>query len=276
MVLDRGYVIRRLTELGIRPSKRLGQSFLVSAPPVAAIVDAARRLEPSIIVEIGAGLGALTLELARIARVIAVEVDGRLADALRKSTADRAEIDVMHADIRNVELPALIGDGSAVVVGSIPYRITADILRWLVRARGDVDGAVLLTQIEAARKILRSPGRDGSALGVFVQAYAETVSILDVGRSCFHPVPEVDSLIWGITWRDAPAFRVAEESFFEVVRALYGARRKMVRSALRSLGEAERIDAALDSAAIDPQRRGETLGMEELERLAAAWASAGG
>ncbi|UCF10717.1 MAG: ribosomal RNA small subunit methyltransferase A [Candidatus Bipolaricaulota bacterium] len=269
---DRSAITRRLRELGVRPSKRLGQNFLHCEHVIAAMVDAARSFEPETVIEIGPGLGALTHGLAEVsARVVAVEIDGRLAEELSAATADRASIQVIRGDIRDVRIAAFTGGAQAVVVGSIPYRISADILRWLVRSREAVRGAVLLTQREVAQKILDSPGRRGSALGVFVQAYACPEALQAVPRHCFCPVPEVDSLLWRMTWREVPAFTASEERFFALVRALYGSRRKMLRAALQPARGAGHVAEALSAAGIDGERRGETLTLTELDRLAVAW-----
>jgi 16S rRNA (adenine1518-N6/adenine1519-N6)-dimethyltransferase len=255
-----------LRQLGVRPSKRLGQSFLVDPGVVQAFADAARAFAPQHIVEIGPGLGAVTEALALVVpRLTAIEVDGRLAQRLAEAFADRPSVQVLHEDVLD---HSFSGDEDILVVGSIPYAITGRILQHLVEGRSGLVGAVLLTQREVAEKIAASPGPDGSALGVLVRAYADVERIRRVSRGCFFPEPDVDSALWTVCFLEAPRFSADAETFFAVVRAIYGARRKMLRSALR--GFAARTDArrALELAEIDPTDRGETLGFDALDRLA--------
>jgi len=268
---DPSVVGRILRSAGIRPSRRLGQNFLVSRRVVERIVDAAGDAHPDLIVEIGAGLGTVTRTLAQVApRVVAVEVDRRLAGLLEENVADLKGVAVVRDDILKLELAPLAAGGTLWVVGSIPYRISSEILLWLVRQRYHAQGAILLTQQEVASKVQASPGPGGTALGVYVRAYAEAESLAEVPRGCFRPVPEVDSLLWRLTWRERPAFAADEDSFFQLVRTLYGVRRKMLRRALRLILPEEAVGLVLEAAGIDGRVRGETLGFAELDRLAGA------
>lgn len=264
----------RLDAAGVRPRKSLGQNFLsdpnVIARIVAEIGDDARGQ----VLEIGPGLGALTLPLGRLARrLTAVEVDRRLADELRQSVTHAAiPVDVVEGDILEFDLPAAAARAGErlVVVGSIPYNITAPILKWLVDARADVRAAYLVTQREVADKLLMSPGKEGTALGVLVRAYGEIEILRRIPRGAFYPVPDVDSTLWKLTLLERPRFEARPEAFFAVVRAIYGARRKTLRNALQRAFPPATVDAMLAAATIDPRVRGETLGFAELDRLAGA------
>lgn len=263
-----------LRRAGIRPSKRFGQNFLVDRRALSAIVEAARAAAPETVIEIGAGLGTLTRELAVIAtRVIAVEIDRRLAELLEETVAGLENVEVLRADFLDVDLAALTRRGPLHVVGNLPYGVTSPILTRLVEARGTICEALVLTQSEVAEKVAASPGPDGSSLGVYIQAYASVEIVTRVTRSAFHPVPQVDSTLWRIVFRPTPRFTAPPQRFFAVVRALYGKRRKMVRGALRDFVPAERVTAVLQVAGIDPTARGETLSFAQLDRIAAALAT---
>jgi 16S rRNA (adenine1518-N6/adenine1519-N6)-dimethyltransferase len=268
------FVRRALDAAGIRPSKRLGQNFLVDPNVVGAVVDAVADGTTSGVVEIGPGLGALTLPLSeRVPRLIAVEIDRRLAARLRAALASRAEsARVVQGDILEYDFAAAAASWGerAVVVGSIPYSITAPILKALIGARSSLRSALLITQREVAEKMLASPGRDGTSLGILVQAYADVEILRRIPRGAFFPAPALDSCLWKLTMREGPRFSSSEASFFAVVRAIYGARRKTLRNALQRAFSAGDVDALLGRAGIDGSIRGETLGFGELDALALA------
>jgi len=267
-----------LGSAGVRPSKRLGQNFLVDRRVLERIVAEVERIAPTRVLEIGAGLGTVTQELATVVeRVVAVEVDRRLVELLRTRLARLPNVSIRCADIRDVDPGEVFEGDSGFVVGNIPYSITAPILRYLVSHRSTMDGALLLTQRDVAEKLAASPGRNGTALGVLVRSYAELIHVASVGCRSFLPAPEVGSSLWRMTFLSEPRFSLSgEAAFFTVVRTLYGARRKMVRRALRRILGAEEATRALADAGIDPTRRGETLTFEELDCLASAVESTAG
>ena len=258
-VTDRGVVRALLAEIGVRPSKRLGQSFLVDTGVLADLESSLEGTSPGTVVEIGPGLGAVTEVLLRHAlKVVAVEVDRRLAELLEDRLGREDRLEVVREDILRLDLAERLGGGPAYIVGSLPYRITAPILKWMIGQR------------EVAEKITASPSKRGSALGILVRAYADVEIVRRVNRGSFFPVPEVDSTLWSLTFRDRPRFGSDEGSFFAVVRALYGTRRKMIRGALRALLPAEAILTVLEEAEVDGTARGEELDFEQLDRLASA------
>jgi 16S rRNA (adenine1518-N6/adenine1519-N6)-dimethyltransferase len=260
-----------LERLGVRPSKRLGQSFLADPNVIAAVIDAIGADACGRLVEIGPGLGALTNPLAeRAAELVAVEIDRRLAARLQESLAGR--VSIVEQDILEFDFAAHAArsGGRLVVVGSIPYSITAPILKRLIDERAAIQAAYLITQREVAEKILASPGKDGTAMGIFVRAHADVHVLRKIPRGAFFPVPDVDSTMWRLTMRATPRFASSEASFFAVVRAVYGARRKTLRNALQRAYSAHAVDAMLARSRIDPRIRGETLGFAELDALAEA------
>jgi len=256
---------------GVHPSKRLGQNFLVDRTVLDAILAEVKRVAPREILEIGAGLGTVTCELARIApRVVAVEVDRRLVQILERTVGNLKSVEIQRQDFLSFNFATTFDDRRTFVVGNIPYRITSPILKRLVEKRESISHALLLTQSKVAKKIAASPGPDGTALGVLVRAYADLSLIRPIAKECFYPVPKVDSILWRLSFLAHPRFAASQEVFFTVVRALYGKRRKMIRHALRDLLPIERIAEVLSTAGIDPTARGEGLTFQQLDRLALA------
>jgi len=268
---SRGTVAALLRSACFRSNKRLGQNFLVDRSALLAIVSELERDRPDEILEIGAGLGTVTCELAKIAsRVVAVEVDQRLTQILRHTVGDLENVEIVRRDFLKFDLTRASGKGRMYVVGNIPYHITSPILKHLVGHRRSIWRALLLAQTDVVEKIAASPGPSGTPLGILVQAYCDVSIIRHVGKRCFMPVPTVDSTLWRLSFLERPRFSADAETFFRVVRTLYGTRRKMIRRALRDQLTAEQIEKVLQEVGIDPTARGETLSFEALDRLASA------
>lgn len=258
-----------LKEAGIHPSKRLGQNFLIDRVVLDSIVNEVRKAHPREIVEIGAGLGTVTHELAGTAdHIIAVELDRRLAKILERTVGQQGNVEIRRQDFLSFSLAAELASEKTFVVGNIPYRITAPILKHLVKQREHISSALLLTQQEVAAKIAHSPGKEGTSLGVLVQSCANVRLLRSVPRGSFFPVPEVDSTLWSISFLNAPRFEANAEAFFAVVRAVYGKRRKMIRRALRDLFPNQDVEQILLSLGIDPTLRGEVLSFTQLDAIA--------
>ncbi len=270
-VTDSSVARRLLAEIGVRPRKQLGQNFLVDPSIVTEIGERLRAKRPGGVVEIGPGLGALTEVIADVSpSIIAVEIDPRLANGLRERLHDRANVSIRTDDVLTYDFSSGELEQPIWVVGSLPYRITTPILKHLIDQREGIVGACLITQWEVAEKIASSPGKDGSALGVFVQAYASVSAVRRIRRGSFFPIPDVDSAYWEIEFLPEPRFSASDDAFFAVVRTLYRNRRKMVRRGLRDLLDADRITSVLAQAGIDETARGDTLSMNELDCLAGA------
>lgn len=260
-----------LRQAGIRPAKRLGQNFLVDRGVIESIASTLARQSPELVVEIGPGLGAVTEALVEIAdRVIAVELDRRLAALLERRLGDRANLSIEVSDVLRFDLAQAAGGERAYVFGSLPYRSTTPILKYLVGQRTSIRGALLITQREVAEKLVSSPGKDGTALGVLVRAYADIELVGHIGHGSFEPSPDVESTLWTMSFLDEPRFSCDEEMFFATVRALYGMRRKMLRVALQKIVAKNAVDGVLLRAGIVGDVRGETLSFEQLDRLAKA------
>ncbi len=282
-MLTRQAVTRWLREQEIRPQRRMGQNFLVDPQVAARIVDEAASESSSCVVEIGAGLGALTEVLApRFATVVAIECDRRLAEQLKKTFGDRPGVRVVCADVRRVRLKELLersaigtADGSepsrAVVVGNLPYSITTPILEWLIEQRLWVHRAYLTMQREVAERVCAAPGgRVYGRLSCFLQYRFRAEPVLQIPPHAFYPEPQVESSCVRFEPYAVPAVAVADETaLFRVIHAAFGQRRKTLLNALSAGCQLPRqqVEQALIAAAIVPSRRAETLSLPEFARL---------
>jgi len=264
----------------IRADKRLGQHFLNDPATAAAIVRAASISSRDVVLEIGAGLGALTLLAARqAARIYAVEKDTRLADLLRAEFESNGinNVILIKKNILRVDIRALAAEagGRLVVIGNLPYNISSQILVQLISVRKAVKQAVLMFQMELAERLTANPGgRDYGRLSVMLQYCAELKSVGRVTASRFFPRPKVDSAVLSFVFKTQSALSPEEEDFFfKVIRAAFSRRRKKLRNSLAGgeLGlSTEAAQQALERARIDPSRRAETLDVPEFLALSAS------
>lgn len=264
-----------LDAYAIDPKKSLGQNFLHDPNMLEKIVDSADLMPGDTVVEVGPGTGAMTVLLARaVQRVIAVELDQRMRPILEKQLAEYSGVSVMYEDVLKVDFSTLI-DGDYIVVANVPYYITSAILRHFLDAPRRPRRLVLTMQNELAERISAQPG-DLSLLAVSVQFYGQPRIMAKLPPAVFWPRPDVDSAVIRIDVYDYPPVDVADEKlFFRVVRAGFSQKRKQLRNALAG-GLAIKAPAAgelLHSAGIDPQRRAETLTLEEWASLTRAYAA---
>ncbi len=254
----------------IRARKGLGQHFLVDAEVLQQVVSAADLSQDDTVVEVGPGLGILTAELARRAgRVIAVELDDRLAAMLKQSLADCPNVTVINQDILKLD-PATLPVGQRFkVVANLPYYITSPVLRHFLEAAAKPQMMVLMVQQEVAQAITAGPGQR-SVLSISVQFYGKPSIVSRVPAQSFYPAPEVDSAILKIAVYPRPTVPVTDEKgFFALVRAGFAAARKQLPNSLAQgtkLPKAE-VLPLLEKAGIAPQRRAETLTLEEWSQL---------
>jgi len=266
--------IRKLLhEFDIQPKKSLGQNFLVDQRALERIVEAAELGPEDIVLEIGPGLGTLTrLLAARAGRVVAVELDSRLVEALKKILADLSNVEVIHGDILELDPAALLTRAAGFqykVVANLPYYITSAILRHLLTAAVKPKLMVVTVQLEVARRIVAEPG-DMSLLAVSIQFYGRPRIVARIKAGAFYPSPQVDSAVVRIDLHEQPVVEVDDvDSFFEVVRAGFAQRRKQLRNALAAeLGlPTNQVAQALSRAGINPKRRAQTLSIEEWARV---------
>jgi 16S rRNA (adenine1518-N6/adenine1519-N6)-dimethyltransferase len=258
----------------------MGQNFLADPHLADTIVEAGRFQQQDTVVEIGAGLGALTLPLAsRTNHVYAVEPDRAIAGLLKNEllAAEASNVTVIEEDILRCEIKALVGTKprSFKVAGNLPYHISSQVLLLLITLRPWVDSAVLMFQKEVAERLAAKPGnKTYGRLSVLVQYCAAVSPVAHVAASAFYPKPKVDSAVVHITFFDKPPFPAIDEPFFfRMIRAAFGKRRKMLKNALlgSDLGVTVQILlAAFEEANISPERRAETLSIAEFVRLSNA------
>ncbi len=266
-----------LRKHGLRLKKSLGQHILADSNIARKIVDALDLKADEGVVEIGAGLGALTTELSRrAARVIAIEVDRRLATALREET--NGNIDVVEANILKVDLGKLIGKYPDIkkwkVVGNLPYYITTNILLHLIDAREHFSTCVVTVQDEFAKRIVASPGnKDYSSLSILIRYRFEPEIMFQIKQTSFFPRPDVRSSVVRLSVLERPGVDVREEGlFFQTIRAAFGQRRKTLRRSLRQIPglTPEAIEAVSRMSGVGSDRRPEDLSIQEFASLANA------
>jgi 16S rRNA (adenine1518-N6/adenine1519-N6)-dimethyltransferase len=271
--------------LGVRPSRRLGQNFVIDPGTVRRLVTLAGLTPDDVVLEVGPGFGSLTLGLLAAARrVIAVEVDPALAAELPRTVAARApgqagRLTVVTADAARVgELP---GEPS-VLAANLPYNVAVPVVLHLLATLPSLTRGLVMVQSEVADRMTAPPGsRVYGVPSVKLAWFAAARRAGPVPRAVFWPVPNVDSGLVAFTRRDPPpgggpdpeADRVA---VFAAVDAAFSQRRKTLRAALASwAGSAAEAERVLRQAGVDPQARGESLGVAEFARVARALAGAG-
>ena len=230
-----------LTKYGLRLTKSLGQNFLTDIHIIEKIVDAGDVSKDDLVLEIGPGIGAMTLQLARHAgRVVAVEIDRHLIPALAEVLADCPNTTVVHADILKADLHSLVAGwhGPLKVVSNLPYYITTPIIMHLLESDIPWDTLVFMVQKEVAQRLAAQPGgKDYSGLSVAIRCLSEPKLCFTVSRNCFVPKPDVDSAV--VRLRKAPnphVEGVARALFHQVVRAAFSQRRKTIVNSLGSAG----------------------------------------
>src|SRR5271170_2884450 len=281
-LLRAGEVRELAGRLGVRPSKRLGQNFVVEQGTVRRIAALAAPGPDDVVLEVGPGLGSLTLALleAGPARILAVEIDRVLADELPRTLAERApalagQVTVIHADAMRIgqdDLPA----APSMLVANLPYNVAVPIVLHLLAAVPTLARGLVMVQAEVADRMCAAPGsRVYGTPSVKLAWYATARPAGTVPRSVFWPVPNVDSRLVAFTRHDPPAGPVSREEVFALVDAAFRQRRKTLRAALAGwAGSAPEAERLLRAAGLDPGARGESLGVAEFVRLAAARAAA--
>lgn len=256
---------------GLRPKKGLGQNFLVDSAGLEKVVAAAD-IEPSdVVLEVGPGLGGLTRQLAqRARRVVAVELDLRLFPPLQETLAPFSNVELVQGDILEQAPGELVGEHGYLVVANIPYYITSALLRHLLEAEIRPRRLVLTVQREVAERICAGPG-EMSLLALSVQIHGQPRVMARLPAGMFYPRPKVDSSVVRVDLHPTASLPADElAAFFRLARAGFGQRRKTLRNSLSAgLGlPRARVEELLQGAEIDPQRRAETLGLEEWQALA--------
>jgi 16S rRNA (adenine1518-N6/adenine1519-N6)-dimethyltransferase len=261
----------------IRAKKNLGQNFLTDQSTARMIVNRGNITPEDTILEIGAGLGALTLPASYASKKIyAVEKDRQIIDLLRAQIKanDLSNVVLMDNNILDLDIIAIAKQAKRkiVVLGNLPYNISSQILVKLIQSRKYVSRAVLMFQKELAQRIVASPNcKDYSRLTVMLQYCSEINSVATVKANLFFPKPKVDSEVLEITFKVKPDLIAEDEQFlFEVIKAAFGKRRKTLKNALSNSMLQIKTETVLDGlkcSGVDSRRRAETLTVAEFVKL---------
>ena len=261
----------------LRPQKHLGQHFLENQTTAEMIVNRSGILPEDVVLEIGAGLGALTIPVARIARkVFAVEKDHKIVDILKTEilASNLSNVVVIEQNILKIDIKSLaenIGQ-ELLVMGNLPYNISSQILVQLIKSRAALTRAVFMLQKELSHRITAQPGcKDYGRLSVMLAYCADIKKIADVKASVFFPKPKVDSEVLELRFKKRLKYSANDEDhFFRVIKAGFGNRRKILKNSLAASElniDSNAAQNILERAGIDPVRRAETLTVEEFVTL---------
>lgn len=273
---DISVIKKILSEHGFTFSKSLGQNFLINPTVCPRMADACGADSDTGVLEIGAGIGVLTAELAKRAKkVVSLELDTRLMPVLAETLGEFSNVEVLNADVLKLDLNKLIDDcfqGMHVAVcANLPYYITSPVIMALLESRIPVDAVTVMVQKEAAARLCAPVGsRDAGAVTVAVNYYAQAEKLFDVSAGSFMPAPKVDSSVIRLNIRKEPPVEVSDEKFFfRVIKAAFGQRRKTASNSLSAgLGiPKDKVSAAIAAAGFEPSVRAESLTMQELARL---------
>jgi len=268
---------KELAEYGLVPKKKWGQHFLVDRNILNKIIRTAQVGKEDVVLEVGPGLGEMTLALAHQARrVIAVEIDPKLVEILKKKAVDYPNVEILKGDILEIDFNQLFDrEGQRIkVVANLPYQISAPLLFRFIESKKIFSTLTLMLQREVAERMVASPGRkEYSPLSIFVQLTWDLSIQFFVKPSAFSPFPKVESAVVHMVWMERPVVRLQDEDWFRtVVRASFGYRRKTLANALKHSGLflSQNLEQRIEGIGIDPQRRPETLTIQEFARLTEA------
>jgi 16S rRNA (adenine1518-N6/adenine1519-N6)-dimethyltransferase len=267
--------VRRLRELlrthRIMLTKSLGQNFVIDPNTIRKVVDVAEVTQEDHVLEIGAGAGSLTLELARRARkVTALEIDERLRPILVDTLADATNVEMIFDDVLRIDLAST---DATKVVANLPYNIAAQTVIKVLQEAPSIQTLCVMTQREVGDRLAAKPGSKIYGLSsVLVGFHATASTAARISRSVFFPAPNVDSVLVRIERRsDSPT--EIEETYVAVARAAFGQRRKNIRNSLSAIAPIADVEAALATASIDPTSRAESLDVGDFIALSRALAS---
>ena len=265
-----------LSRHGFNFSKALGQNFLINPTVCPRMAENCGADENTGVIEIGAGIGVLTAELAKRAKkVVSIELDTRLLPVLEETLSDFDNIEVVNADVMKTDIHALIEEKfqgmDVVVCANLPYYITSPIITMLLEEKLPIKAITVMIQKEAADRLSTPVGsRDSGAITVCTNYYAEVKHLFNVSRGSFMPPPNVDSTVIKLEIRPEPAVKVSDEKkFFRMVKAAFAQRRKTaVNSIASGMGLSKnQVAEALQNSGLDVNVRAEKLTMEELAEL---------
>jgi len=266
-----------LHQYGIKPNKKLGQSFLIDINVINRISDASDISGDDTVVEIGAGIGVMTECIAKKAkRVIAVEIDRNLVELLKDKLGGYDNVEVHSGDILKFDFNSVMETRYAKIkiIGNVPYNISSPLIFRLISFRPVISDFMLMLQKEIVQRLVSLPNNKIYGVpSVILQMFATTEKIFDVPSTCFYPQPKVESSMLKGTFREKPLVPLLDENIFTgLVKNAFAQRRKMLINNLKNSKllvdvEEEKIKEVLSSAGIDGKRRGETLSVEEFGKL---------
>ncbi len=291
-MLTRSQLKEVFNRYGFSPLKRFGENYLIDGNIKEKIIAQMRLSKSDVVLEIGPGLGALTIDLAESgAGIFAVEKDRKAFDILADLAGDSfPNLKLFNEDILKFDLNSAFETSSngraglnlpyhaqgrrrMKVVGNLPYYITAPVIEYIIENRALIRMALVMVQKEVAMRLLAKPKTDDyGSLSCFVQYYAKPEYIHTVKRTCFYPAPEIDSALVKLVFLDSPSVKVGDEGlFFKIVRGSFNQRRKSI---INSLSREEVLDlpkdklhAMLQRAGIDPASRPETLSLADFAKI---------
>lgn len=265
-----------LSRHGFTFSKALGQNFIINPGVCPRIAEEGGAGEGVGVLEIGAGIGVLTAELAkRASKVVCVELDTRLLPVLDETLGEFDNVKIINGDILKVDLHRILedefGNMPVVVCANLPYYITSPVIMRLLESRLKIDSVTVMVQKEAAVRLCADVGsRDSGAVTVAVNYYAEAQNLFDVSRGSFMPSPNVDSAVIRLDILKNPPIEVSDEKFFfSMVKAAFSQRRKTASNGISAgMGISKpTVIEAIEAADLSPIVRAEALTMEQLGRL---------
>jgi 16S rRNA (adenine1518-N6/adenine1519-N6)-dimethyltransferase len=266
---------KELDEYGLFPKKRLGQHFLIDRNILDKVVRTAQITKEDVVLEVGPGLGEMTIALAcQAKKVIAIEIDSKLAAILEKKMKDYPNVEVVNRDILKVDFNQFLKkEGHPIkVVANLPYQISTPLLFRFIESEEIFSSFTLMLQKEVAERMVASPGgKEYGPLSIFIQMASDVSICFFIKPSAFFPPPKVESAVVQMAWKERPIIGLQNEEWFKkVVKACFGYRRKTLINALKhsELTLPESIELKMEKIGIDPRRRPETLTIQEYASLA--------
>ena len=266
---------KELAEYGLVPRKKWGQHFLIDRNILNKVIRTAQIDENDVVLEVGPGLGEMTVELARKAKkVITVEIDQKLVELLKKKLIGYSNLEVVKSDILKVDFNELFNQEEipVKVVANLPYQISTPLLFRFVESRKVFSTLTLMLQKEVAERMIAPPGgKDYGPLSIFVQMVGNLFIPFSVKPTAFYPSPRVESAVIHMAWKEKPMVGRREEEWFrKIVKGCFSYRRKTLINALKhsDLPLPSDLEPRMKRIGIDPQRRPETLSIQEFAHLA--------
>jgi 16S rRNA (adenine1518-N6/adenine1519-N6)-dimethyltransferase len=266
---------QELKEYGLIPRKGWGQHFLVDRNILNKVIWAAQVEKEDTVLEVGPGLGEMTIALARQAkRVIAIEIDSKLVAILNEKMKNYPNVEVVKSDILKVDFNQFLKkEGHPIkVVANLPYQVSTQLLFRFIESKETFSTFTLMLQKEVAERMVAPPGgKEYGPLSIFIQMFSDVSIRFFIKPSAFFPPPKVESAVVHMVWKEKPMIETNDEEWFKrVVKACFGYRRKTLVNALRhsELSLPESIELKMEAIGIDPRRRPETLTIQEYASLA--------